>query len=283
MFGSSYDLPPSTPPDLADFILKKRPYFKWLFIGFAAIILLFTLKPFTIIPAGNVGVVTTFGSVDPGYLTEGFHLINPISSVHKLDVRLDKAELKNSNASTNDLQTVHTDIVVNYRIDGRQAPHIYKEFGYDLEPKVLIPAIAESFKATTAKYDAQELITKRDIVSASIRENLSERVAKYGLIVNDISLVNFGFSKEFENSIEAKVIATQKKEQAVQDLERIKVEAEQKIAQAKGEAESIRIQAQAIQNQGGAAYTSLRAIEKWDGQLPNYMGSGPIPFLDIKK
>ena len=238
-------------------------------------------RPFKIISAGHVGVVTTLGSVNPEYLTEGFHLVNPISAIHQVEVRLVKAELKNSSASTRDLQTVHTDLVVSYRIDGKQAPNIYKNFGSDLENKVIFPAINEVFKATTAKFDSEELITKRDIVSNEIHQALSDKLTKYGLDVSDISLVNFGFSREFENAIENKVIATQKKQQAEQDLQRITIEAEQAVAKAKGEAEAIRIQSQAIQSQGGQSYVQLQAINKWDGKLPYYTGN-QVPFINLQ-
>mgnify|MGYP003331320750 CR=1 FL=1 len=74
-----------------------------------------------------------------------------------------------------------------------------------------------------------------------------------------------------------------KKQKAEQDLQRIEVEAKSRIAQAEGEAKAIAIQAQAIQNQGGAQYVQLKSIEKWDGKLPNVMGAGPTPFINVGK
>ena len=239
-------------------------------------------ESFTIVSAGHIGVQQTLGSVSMQTLGEGVHFVNPISSVRNVDVRVVKAQLKGSNAGTKDLQVVHTDIVVNYRIDGTKAAHIYKEFGLDLEDKILMPAINESFKAVTAHYNSEELITQRDKVSNGIQEELQAKVAPYGLMISSISLVNFGFSNEYQNAIEQKVISTQATLKAEQDLKRIQVEAEQAIAKAKGEAEAIRIQSQAIQSQGGAAYVNLKAIEKWDGKLPNVNG-GAMPFINVKQ
>lgn len=51
---------------------------------------------------------------------------------------------------------------------------------------------------------------------------------------------------------------------------------------AQAEAQTIRIQSEAVRAQGGKEYVSLKAIEKWDGALPTYTGSGPIPFLNLK-
>lgn len=245
-------------------------------------ILIVLFESFTIVSAGHAGVQVTLGTVNPVPLTEGVHFVNPISSVREISVRLDTATLKGANAGTKDLQVVHTDIVVNYRLDGAKVAHIYKDFGFDVDNKVLLPAINESFKAVTAHYDSEELITKRDQVSSAIKTELQEKVGKYGITVNEISLVNFGFSNEYQNAIEQKVIATQSKLKAEQDLQRIKVEAQQAIAKAQGEAEAIRISAQAIQNQGGDAYVRLKAVEKWDGKLPN-VNSGVTPFINVTK
>lgn len=245
-------------------------------------VLAFIFESFTVVPAGHVGVQVTMGTVNPETLSEGVHFVNPLSSVKDVEVRVVKGELKGSNAGTKDLQVVHTDIVVNYRIDGAKASHMYKEFGLDLENKILLPAMNESFKAVTAHYNSEELVTKRDQVSKGIRDELQEKVGKYGLDISEISLVNFGFSQEYQAAIEQKVIATQAKLKAEQDLQRIEVEAKQAIAKAQGEAEAIRIQSQAIQTGGGANYVQLKAIEKWDGKLPN-VNSGAIPFVNVGK
>lgn len=240
------------------------------------------IESFTIVPAGYIGVQTTLGSVSMQTLSEGVHFVNPISNVRDVDVRVVKASLEKANAGTKDLQVVHTDIVVNYRIDGTKAAHIYKEFGLDLQDKILIPAINESFKAVTAHYNSEELITKRDEVSTGIKDELQSKVAPYGLSVSSISLVNFGFSSEYQAAIEQKVIATQATLKADQDLQRIKIEAQQAIAKAKGEAEAIAIQSQAINAGGGKDYVNLKAIEKWDGKLPNVNG-GAMPFINVSK
>lgn len=249
-------------------------------IALPIVVLLF--ESFTVVPAGHVGVQVTLGKVSPEALQEGAQLVNPISQVRNVDVRLQRAELKNASAGTKDLQQVHTDIVVNFRLSGQKVPHIYKEFGLNVDDKVLGPSLNEAFKAVTAKYTSEELIIKRDEVRENIARHIAEKVAPFDLAISNVSLVNFGFSKNYQDAIEAKVTATQAKLKAEQDLERVKVEAASRIAQAEGEAKAIAIQAQAIQSQGGAAYVQLKAIEKWDGNLPNVM-SGAMPFINVGK
>lgn len=261
--------------------IKYRKLWPLSFIPFIGI---FLLNSFVVVKAGNIGVQVTMGTVNSKALQAGVHFVNPISDVEQISVRLDKAILEMAQGGTKDLQVVHTDIVVNYRLEGIDIPNIYKNFGFDLSDKVLLPAINESFKAVVAHYDSEELITKRDVVSAAIKLELQNKVFKYGLSINEISLVNFGFSKEYQNAIEEKVIATQSKLKAEQDLQRIKVEAQQNIAKAQGEAESIRIQSAAIETSGGINYVHLKAIEKWNGQLPQTVfGNGQMPFITVPK
>jgi len=247
---------------------------------------LFTIvaAAFTVISAGHTGVQVTFGEVNMTPLSEGVHFVNPLSSIKDVDVRLQKSQLSGASAGTKDLQQVHTDIVVQYRLNAAKVPHIYKEFGLNVDDKVLGPGINEAFKSVTGHYTSEELITKRDEVSMSITEHLRAKMAPFNIDVSGVSLVNFGFSADYQKAIESKVIATQNKLKAEQDLERIKVEANSRIAQAKGEAEAISIQAQAIQSNGGANYVQLQWIDKWDGKLPTtVLGGDTKTMMNIGK
>ena len=256
----------------------KTPFF----VAAAVSAVFAVLGCITVVPAGHIGVVVTFGEVHQETLPEGPHLVNPFSSVKEVDVRLITTKLEKSGAGTKDLQQVHTDIVLNYRLDGAKVGHIYKEFGLNLEDRIVLPALNESFKATTAHYSSEELITKRDEVSAKIKEEIASKLAKYNVSVGDISLVNFGFSAEYQKAIEAKVIATQSKLQAEQDLARIEVEAKQAVARAEGKAKAIQIEVAAINAQGGQQYVELKRIEKWDGKLPTTQLGSTSTMLNLK-
>ena len=253
------------------------------FVGgavFFVIVLIF--ESVTVVPAGMRGVQVTFGTVNPAPLDNGMHFVNPLSNVKNINIQLQRATMEAAQAGTKDMQQVHTDIVINYRLNADKVAVIYKDFGLDLVSKVLTPSLNEAFKSVTGHYTSEELITKRDEVSAGILEHVRSKLAQFDITVDSVSLVNFGFSAEYQKAIEAKVIATQQRQKAEQDLERIKVEAQSRIAQAEGEAKAIKIQAEAIQTNGGAAYVQLKAIEKWDGNLPNVM-SGTVPFINVGK
>lgn len=263
----------------------EKPTLEWKLplLGATAVSgVLSVLSCVTVVPAGHIGVQVTFGEVNQDTLPEGPHLVNPFSSIKEVDVRLITAQLKGSSAGTKDLQQVHTDIVLNYRLDGAKVGHIYKEFGLNLEDRIVLPALNESFKAVTAHYSSEELITKRDEVSTRIKEEIATKLAKYNVAVGDISLVNFGFSAEYQKAIEAKVIATQSKLQAEQDLARIEVEAKQAVARAEGKAKAIQIEVAAINAQGGQQYVELKRIEKWDGKLPTTQLGSSTTMLNLK-
>jgi regulator of protease activity HflC (stomatin/prohibitin superfamily) len=264
------------------FIFEKM--FPALIAGFTVFFLSIIFSSFTVISAGHTGVQVTFGEVNMSPLSEGVHFVNPLSSIKDVDVRLQKAKLDGASAGTKDLQQVHTDIVVQYRLNSSKVPHIYKEFGLNVDDKVLGPGINESFKSVVAHYTSEELITKRDAVSQGITEQLRNKMAPFNIDVAGVSLVNFGFSAEYQKAIEAKVIATQQKQKAEQDLQRIEVEAKSRVAQAEGEAKAIAIQAQAIQSNGGQNYVQLQWIDKWDGKLPNtVVGADSKTMMSIGK
>jgi len=258
------------------------PLRKFTFAPFLLPLIFVGFESFTIVPAGHMGVQVTMGTVNPTALDSGVHFVNPISSVKEVNVQLQRATMEGASASTKDLQQVHTDITTNYRLSGDKVAGIYKDFGLNVVDKVLAPSINEAFKSVTAKYTSEELITKRDEVSSAILQHVKEKVAQFDITIDSVSLVNFGFSPDYQHAIEQKVIATQATLKAEQDLKRVTVEAQSRVAQAEGEAKAIAIQAQAIQTSGGANYVQLKAIEKWDGKLPNTM-AGTVPFVNVAK
>ena len=236
----------------------------------------------TTVPASHFGVLTLWGEVTETVLGEGLHFINPFAKVHRISVGLDTATTENAEAASKDLQTVHTSITVNFHVKPTEVRKLYiQNPNLQYHTQYVIPAIKEILKAVTSHYTAEELVTKRPEVSTMIRDLLARKLGGYHLSVLDINITNFEFSKTFNESIENKVRATQEAERAQRDLERVKFEAEQRIVTAKANAQAIRIQAEAISAQGGEAFVQLEAVKKWDGKLPTYTGSGPMPFLNV--
>ena len=259
---------------------------KYALIAFAALILVLTLNPFVVIGAGERGVVMNFGAVQKEILNEGLHIRMPImQKVVIMNVQVQKGEGQ-GDAASKDLRQVTTNVAINYHLDPLKVAHIYQSIGTfnQVGERIILPAVSESVKAATAQYTAEELISKRQEVREKIRQLLLVRLAVYGVIVDDFSIVNFAFSREFSNAIESKTTAEQLKLKAERDLERIRIEADQKILQAQAEAESLRLQKENVtENLIKLRQIEMqqRAIEKWDGKLPQVTGAA-TPFIDLR-
>ncbi len=269
--------------DAMDMVLKKGPMRVVTIIG-AVIVLVAFSKPWIQVGPGQRGIVMNFGAVQNRVLEEGLHLRVPImQQIAMMDVKVQKAETDAAAASA-DLQDVSSRVALNYHIVPDKANIVYQKIGVHFKERIIDPAILEVVKAVTAKYSAEELITKRPAVSEAMRTALSERLIAHNIAVDAFSIVIFSFSKVFTEAIEAKQTAEQLALKAKRDLERIRIEAEQKITAAKAEAESLRLQRANISTDLidlRKVEANLKAIEKWNGILPQVTGGGPIPFIGV--
>ncbi|MFY9261419.1 MAG: prohibitin family protein [Gallionella sp.] len=272
-------------------ITRKLPSFpivKWLIVAAIFFVVVLPLvNPLVVIQAGHRGVITTFGKVTQEVLGEGLHIRIPfVQEVHQISVQIQKGEGDGDSASK-DLQSVHTKVAINFHLVADRVAETFQSVGNlsTVGDRIIVPAVQEAVKATTAKYTAEELISKRAEVRDLISSTLKERMNRHGIAIDEVSIVNFAFSPSFNQAIEAKTTAEQLKLKAERDLQRIEVEAKQKVASAKAEAESLSLQRaqvtpemirlREVENQS-------EAIKKWDGHLPNVTG-GTIPFINVTK
>jgi len=207
-------------------------------IGVVLIVISIVAGSFTTIPAGHRGVVIRFSAVTGTILNEGLQAKLPfLDSVVKMSVQTQKYEAPSS-AITNDLQDVSTTIALNWRLDPGMAAEVYKTLGLEFIDRIAAPAIQETIKQMTARYNAEDLILKREEVKNAITGSLADRLRERGIITEIVSITNFQFSETFTAAIEAKVAAEQAVLEATNKLERVKVEAQQRQAEAKGEADA---------------------------------------------
>jgi prohibitin 2 len=273
------------------------------------IILLFIVSASVkIVDAGYRGVLLKFGAVDTSVaLNEGIHFVTPFrDSVIQMEVRTQKT-VENAASASKDLQDVTTQVALNYRINPDRAQVVYQQLGFEYGNRVIAPAIQESVKQVTARFNAEELITKRETVKNQIEEQIKARLAPYNIVVDTISITEFQFSDQFRKAVEAKVEAQQRALQAQNDLRRIEIEAQQNEAKAVGEqkanvarADGIR-QANVLQAEGESqaikiidqqlrtspTYLEWLKTQRWDGKLPLVTGggsggsAGTTPFIQI--
>ncbi|MBO7745696.1 prohibitin family protein [Paenibacillus sp. MWE-103] len=249
----------------------------------ALALLLVVFNSFATVQYGNVGLYKTFGKLNDNVLAPGIHLKIPfVQTIIQVNVQVTKAETDTS-ASSKDLQPVSTHVAVNYSVDKESAYKLMNNVGGAFDNVIVNPAIQEIVKEVTARYPAEDLIAKRDVVAAEVRDALTKRLARYDLVVNDINIVNFKFSDAFNQSIEAKQVAQQQALKAENDLKRVQIEAQQKVAQAQADAESLKLKKQEVTPeliQLKQIEVQEQAVEKWDGRLPSVTG-GATPFIDL--
>jgi prohibitin 2 len=257
------------------------------------------------VDAGHRGVLVQFGDVSTdSSLDEGIHFVVPFrDSVVQLEVRTQKI-VESANSASKDLQDVSTQVALNYHVDPDRAQVVYQQLGPDYSNRVILPAIQESVKQVTARFNAEELITNRETVKNQIEEQIKARLAPYNVLVDALSITEFAFSPQFTRAVEAKVEAQQRALQAQNELRRIQIEAQQNEAQAIGEqkaniarAEGIK-QSNVLQAEGEAqaitlidqqlrnnpTYLEWLKATKWDGVLPLVTGGGGqgiTPFIEI--
>lgn len=256
-----------------------------------------------IVQSGHVGVVRTLGAVQPEPLAEGFHLKKPfVDEVEQVDIRLTASHAQ-ATAASRDLQTVTTQVTMQYSLNGALAPATYQKIGTlgKVSASLVEPAIQECVKGVTAKFTAEELVTKRELVKQQIQDALShflnttlrEKGLENAIVIANLAITDFNFSEEFNRAIEAKVKAEQmalqaKNEKIMRTTQAEAAAAERKLS-ADAEAYSTEVQskarADAIQRESEALKQSpeiirLRTVEKWDGMLPR-ISSGVVPFFNI--
>jgi regulator of protease activity HflC (stomatin/prohibitin superfamily) len=249
-------------------------------IGFIVVLVLIILAFASVytVPAGYVGVITRFDAVI-GVANPGLGFKIPfVDQIVDMSVQTQKDEVDASAMSEN-LQVVTSKIAINYHLDGKKASAVYQNIGTDYPDVIVAPAVQNTFKAVTAQYTAEQLITNREELRAKAEEELTSRLAPYNIIVENFNIVNFDFSSEYQAAIEAKQVAEQQVQTSQQKLDQAKIDAETVVAQAQGQADA---QA-ALKNTGSLTpeYLEYLFLTKWDGKLPSVMsGANPVFSLD---
>ena len=271
-------------------------------IGFIMLVVVLSASV-KIVEAGHRGILLHFGAVDTAAsLDEGIHFVTPFrDNVITMEVRTQRIT-ENAASASNDLQDVSTQVALNYHVDPSTAQILFQQVGFDYANRVIAPAIQESVKQISARFNAENLITNRETVKSEIESNIKARLAPYNIIVEALSITEFQFTEQFRRAVEAKVEAEQRALQANNDLRRIEIEAQQAEARAIGEqqaniarAEGVR-QAAVLQAQGEAEaiqiveaqlrenprYLEWLKTQRWDGVLPLVTGgAGATPFIEL--
>ena len=200
------------------------------------IIIIVMMESVVIVEAGHRGVVLYLGAVENRVLPEGIHFIVPFAEqVVQMEVRTQKFQAEAS-AASNDLQEVQTVIALNYRIDPAEVNKVYQLLGVNYADRVISPTIQEAVKASVAKFNAEELITKRETAKGVIGQAIRSTLTSNNIQVENVFITDFKFSSSFASQIEQKVVAFQKFLTEQNNLKAVQVIANQNVIKAEAAA-----------------------------------------------
>ncbi|MCU0568910.1 MAG: prohibitin family protein [Oculatellaceae cyanobacterium Prado106] len=215
-------------------------------------------------------------------LGEGIHPIVPLmTNVQKISVRIQKTDVAAA-AASRDLQDIQADIALNWHVDPTKVNEIYQQIGTidTIVNSIINPAVSEVVKASVPRRTVADTLRDRGKLKEEIDTALEQRLAAYGIIVDDVSLVNFAFSPEFKAAIEAKQVAEQEAQKAAFRAQQAEQDAKAEINRAKGQAEAQRLLRQNLT----AEILQQQAIAKWDGRYPTVVaGEGSLPLLNLDR
>jgi len=253
-------------------------------IGAVVIVLFLILASGSQVNAGNVGVLSSFGAIDPKQepLAPGFHFIPPfVNHIESVSIQPQNHKFAKVGAASKELQNVFVTGGVNYQIDPAQAAKLVTAGGVEaIVSKVFDPAFQDYIKEIVPTYAVTDILPNRSQIRDAVKLKLADKALVYGIIVTDVFITQIDFDPDFTAAIEAKQVATQKLEQA-------KIEAQTAVAKAEGDAN-----AKIAQAEGDAKANALRQkglsplliewliVNGWDGHLPQVTG-GASPFISI--
>jgi len=238
-----------------------------------------------IVQPGRLGVVYNrigfsgaAGLSETPTLTEGMNFIMPwFQRPVIFDTRV-KSQVVNTSSGSKDLQMVQISLRVLFKPNPANISTVYRRLGQDYDARVLPSIVNEITKAVVAKYNASELLTKRDEVSRAVKSQLVLRGSEFDIIIDDVSITHLAFSKDYTAAVEAKQVAQQDAERSRYIVEKAIQEKKSIIIKADAEAQSAVLIGKAIA--GNAAFVQMRRIEAAKEVAASIVASGNRVYLN---
>ena len=307
---------------------KENGFIGGIVLGVIILIALITFfKCMVKVPAGYAGIIYNLrGGVSDTVLTQGWHFVDPTKEIITYSVGIEQSYLTagkdgdshdddSFEVPSSDGKGLKVDLTFTYRYDAEKITKLFTQFkgqsGKDVRDSFIKPNIISWTKEVTAKYPVTEILgDERANLNIALSEYISKKFEPYGIIVENVSLIDIDADEETRASVQRKVNAQQELElaqieqktanvQAQKDKEvaLIAAEQEKEVAainaekakmKAEGDAEAIKIKAEAESAANKKIAESLtpeliekQKIDKWNGNVPIVNGGNGMPIISL--
>lgn len=213
-----------------------------------AIILLIVIPGVRIINQYERGVVLRLGKFSR-ILKPGFRIIIPyIDHMVKVDVRTTPMDIPKQEVITRDNVTVNVDAIVYFRVlDAAKA--VLETTNYTYATSTFAQT---ALRDVTGNFDLDEILSKRDEISAQIREIVDAQTDKWGIDIENVKLQNIELPADMKRAMAKQAEAERERRAAI-----ISAEGEKSAAAAVSEAARM-----LAQTPGGLNIRTLQTLEK---------------------
>jgi len=223
-----------------------QPY-RWILI-IPVLLAAIIISMVKIVPPGHVGVLVLFGKVH-GSISEGLHLVNPLTQMDLMSVRT-KEVFEHAEAPSKEGLNVVLEVSCLYHLNPTEAVKVYRQIGLNYPEIVVKPQFRSAIRGVTVRHDAKDLYTSsREMIATEIYEDLAADMDKRGIEVEKILLRRIQLPASVVEAINSKLAAEQEAQRMRFVLDKEKQEAERKKIEAQGIQNFQRIVSQGISDQ----------------------------------
>lgn len=233
------------------------------------------------VPAGHRGVFVNMGNPTE-QVGEGVHYYNPLTyDLVDMNVRQQKWG-ETTTAYTKDVQQAEVKFTLTYSLNPNKALYTYRNVGEDWAATLIPQVVEQSIKDVFGQSEAvKDTINNRALVQARIKNEIRHNLKARNIIVHGFELNDISFSDAFESAVEQKQVAVETANAEKNKTVAVQERANQRVIAAKADAEAMKIKTQALA--GNAKLVEYEAVQKWNGELPQNMYGGGVPFINVGK